>query len=41
VTIGAGFIGSNLAEKLSTDNDAIIIDDLSIICGGDGYKSSK
>lgn len=29
VTGGAGFIGSNLAEELSTNNDVIIIDDLS------------
>jgi UDP-glucose 4-epimerase len=29
VTGGAGFIGSNLAEELSKDNEVIIIDDLS------------
>ena len=29
VTGGAGFIGSNIAEVLSTDNEVIIIDDLS------------
>ena len=29
ITGGAGFIGSNLAEELYTDNDVIIIDDLS------------
>jgi UDP-glucose 4-epimerase len=29
ITGGAGFIGSNIAEELSTDNEVIIIDDLS------------
>jgi UDP-glucose 4-epimerase len=29
VTGGAGFIGSNIAEELSTDNEVIVIDDLS------------
>lgn len=29
ITGGAGFIGSNLAEELSADNEVIIIDDLS------------
>ncbi len=29
ITGGAGFIGSNLAEELATDNSVIIIDDLS------------
>lgn len=29
ITGGAGFIGSNLAESLSKDNDVLIIDDLS------------
>jgi UDP-glucose 4-epimerase len=29
ITGGAGFIGSNIAEELSTENDVIIIDDLS------------
>lgn len=29
ITGGAGFIGSNLAEKLSKDNDVLVIDDLS------------
>ena len=30
VTGGAGFIGSNLVEELSTSNNVIIIDDLSM-----------
>lgn len=30
ITGGAGFIGSNLANKLSEDNDIVIIDDLSM-----------
>lgn len=29
ITGGTGFIGSNLAEKLITDNEITIIDDLS------------
>ncbi len=29
ITGGAGFIGSNLAEELASNNDVIIIDDLS------------
>jgi len=29
VTGGAGFIGSNLSEVLSKDNDVVVIDDLS------------
>ncbi len=29
ITGGAGFIGSNLAERLSKDNDVLVIDDLS------------
>jgi UDP-glucose 4-epimerase len=29
ITGGAGFIGSNLAESLSKDNDVLVIDDLS------------
>lgn len=30
VTGGCGFVGSNLAEELSKDNEVVIIDDLSI-----------
>jgi len=29
ITGGAGFIGSNLAEELARENEAIILDDLS------------
>lgn len=29
VTGGAGFIGSNLAEELTVDNEVVIFDDLS------------
>jgi UDP-glucose 4-epimerase len=29
ITGGAGFIGSNFAEALATDNEVMVVDDLS------------